>query len=278
LTTRRAQSLCARTTGTYIEIARARNVGIILDTPTWRANPDWGERVGYTSEALTDVDRRGVALLEELRSPEVLISGCIGPRGDAYKVDGEMSAAEAQSYHGPQVRTFGETSADLVSALTLTYANEAIGIVRAARAVDVPVVISFTVETDGQLPSGQALGEAIQQVDAETDEAAAYFMINCAHPTHFSVSWSPLPGSSDSEACERMPEEEPRGAGRVGGAGRRRPCRAGHRLPRAAQPAAEPDRGRRLLRHRPSPRRRSLRSSDGLGVVPRHVVDGPLSR
>jgi homocysteine S-methyltransferase len=47
------------------------------------------------------------------------------------------------------------------------------------------VVISFTVETDGRLPSGQALHQAIKQVDAETAGAAAYFMVNCAHPTHF---------------------------------------------------------------------------------------------
>src|SRR5439155_11681579 len=89
---------------TYIDVARARGVGIILDTPTWRANPDWGERLGYGPEALEDVNQRGVALLEELRSPEVLISGCIGPRGDAYRVEGEMSAEEAESYHDPQVQ------------------------------------------------------------------------------------------------------------------------------------------------------------------------------
>ena len=170
----------------YIEIARFRGVEIILDTPTWRANRDWGERLGYSPEALADVNRRAVELLEELRSREVVVSGCVGPRGDGYEVGAAMSAEEAESYHAPQVETFAGTSADLVSALTLTYADEAIGIARAARAAEVSVVISFTVETDGKLPSGQSLGEAIEQVDAETDTAAAYFMVNCAHPTHFS--------------------------------------------------------------------------------------------
>jgi S-methylmethionine-dependent homocysteine/selenocysteine methylase len=177
----------------YIESARSRSVGIILDTPTWRANRDWGERLGYGPEALADVNRRGVALLEELRSPEVVISGCIGPRGDAYHVDAVMSTAEAEDYHAPQIETFAGTSADLVSALTLTYAEEAIGIVRAAAAAGRPVVISFTVETDGRLPSGQALGEAIEQVDSETEGAAAYFMVNCAHPTHFLDVLEPAP-------------------------------------------------------------------------------------
>jgi homocysteine S-methyltransferase len=178
---------------TYIEIARARNVEIILDTPTWRANRDWGERLGYTPEALADVNRRGVALLEELRSPEVVISGCVGPRGDGYRVDGVMSATESADYHTPQIETFAGTSAELVSALTLNYAEEAVGIARAAAATGLPVVISFTVETDGRLPSGQALGEAIKQVDSETEGAAAYFMVNCAHPTHFLDVLEPAP-------------------------------------------------------------------------------------
>jgi S-methylmethionine-dependent homocysteine/selenocysteine methylase len=168
---------------TYIEIAQKHGVGIVLDTPTWRANADWGEKLGYGAEALADVNRRAVELLEELRTPAVEISGCVGPRGDGYQVGTEMTAEEAERYHAPQVETFAETSANLVSALTLTYAAEAIGIVLAAR--DVPIVISFTVETDGRLPSGQALGEAIEEVDRATDGAAAYFMVNCAHPTHF---------------------------------------------------------------------------------------------
>ena len=174
----------------YLEIAAQHGVGIVLDTPTWRANPDWGERLGYSVAELADVDRRGVALLEELRAttdgvPNVIISGCIGPRGDGYRVDNEMTAEEAERYHEPQVATFADTAADLVSALTLTYAGEAVGVARAARNAGIPSVISFTVETDGRLPSGQSLGEAIEEVDDQTQGAVAYFMINCAHPTHF---------------------------------------------------------------------------------------------
>ena len=174
----------------YLEIAREAGVGIVLDTPTWRANADWGERLGYTAEALADVNRRAVRLLEQLREetggrPQIVICGCVGPRGDGYQVGETMTAEEAERYHSPQVEVFAGTAADLVSALTMTYAEEATGIVRAARAAGIPAVVSFTVETDGRLPSGQPLDEAIEQVDAETDGAAAYFMINCAHPTHF---------------------------------------------------------------------------------------------
>jgi S-methylmethionine-dependent homocysteine/selenocysteine methylase len=173
----------------FLDIARERAAGIVLDTPTWRANVDWGERLGYSPEALADVNRRGVALLEELRRDakgmQLVISGCIGPRGDGYQVGDAMTSEEAESYHQPQVETFAGTTADLVSALTLTYVDEAVGIVRAAEKAGIPSVVSFTLETDGRLPSGQALNEAVAEVDAETGAAAAYFMVNCAHPTHF---------------------------------------------------------------------------------------------
>jgi len=174
----------------YISIAARHGVGIVLDTPTWRANPDWGARLGYSAAALEDVNRRSVALLEEVRAEadegvEMLISGCIGPRGDGYVVANAMSPDEAQAYHSAQITTFAGTNADLVSALTLNYADEAIGIARAAAEAGVPAVISFTVETDGRLPSGQELRDAVAEVDAATDGAPAYYMVNCAHPTHF---------------------------------------------------------------------------------------------
>jgi S-methylmethionine-dependent homocysteine/selenocysteine methylase len=180
----------------FIAIARKHDAGILLDAPTWRASPDWGEHLGYSPDQLAELNRRGVALLEDLRAdtagrPELLISGCIGPRGDGYVVGEQMTAGEAEGYHSFQAEVFADTAADVVSALTMTYAHEAIGVVRAVDKTGLPVVVSFTVETDGRLPSGQELGEAIQQVDAETGGAAAYFMLNCAHPTHFAGALDP---------------------------------------------------------------------------------------
>jgi homocysteine S-methyltransferase len=174
----------------YIDLAREHDAGLVLDTPTWRANADWGAELGYSAEDLARVNRDGVSFLVGLReeagdSPEIVICGCVGPRGDGYRVGDAMTAAEAQEYHSAQVAVFTETVADQVSALTMTYADEATGIVRAAADVGVLVVVSFTVETDGRLPSGQPLQEAVEQVDAETDRYASYFMINCAHPSHF---------------------------------------------------------------------------------------------
>jgi homocysteine S-methyltransferase len=171
----------------YVELARERGVGIVLDTPTWRASRDWGEQLGYSTGELDAVNRAAVSLVGELRGPgdTIVISGCIGPRGDGYRADDRMTAGEAEDYHARQIASFAPTEADLVSALTLTYVDEAVGIVRAATAAGMPAVVSFTVETDGLLPSGTTLQEAIERVDAETGSAAAYFMINCAHPTHF---------------------------------------------------------------------------------------------
>ncbi|HEX5610532.1 MAG TPA: homocysteine S-methyltransferase family protein [Solirubrobacterales bacterium] len=175
----------------YIEIARAGGTGFIFDTPTWRASTGWGEKLGYTPAAIADVNRDAVELALEIRAAEesqetqIAVCGAIGPQGDAYHPDTILSATEAEDYHSHQVRTFAASGVDLVSALTLTYADEAIGIVAAAGAEGVPVSISFTLETDGRLPSGEELGEAIEKVDAATGGAAAYFMVNCAHPTHF---------------------------------------------------------------------------------------------
>lgn len=175
----------------YCGMARAAGLGFVLESPTWRANRDWGGRIGYGQAALAAINRKAIDLMVEMRAkfetPRSLmpISGNIGPRGDGYVPGNMMSASEAADYHGEQIAVFKNTAADMVSAFTLNYVNEAIGIARAAKAAEMPVVISFTVETDGCLPTGQTLRDAITEVDLETGAAPAYYMINCAHPTHF---------------------------------------------------------------------------------------------
>ncbi len=175
----------------YAAIAVRDEVGIVLETPTWRANPDWAARRGYSIEQMETVNRVAVSLLEVVRarheapSTPVVISGCVGPRGDGYQAGALMPADEARAYHASQVRTFADTEADLVTAITMTYASEAAGLALAARAASMPIVLSFTVETDGMLPSGEKLVDAIRAVDLATEEYPVYYMINCAHPTHF---------------------------------------------------------------------------------------------
>lgn len=178
----------------YIGIARAQDVGIVLETPTWRASADWGGLLGYDEAALAAINRRAVALLvdirKELETPatRMIISGILGPRGDGYRAQGRMSVNEARAYHTPQIATFAQTDADMLTAYTLNYVDEAIGIVHAAKEAAMPVVISFTLETDGRLPSREALADAIERTDAATGAYPVYYMINCAHPTHFEAT------------------------------------------------------------------------------------------
>ncbi len=171
----------------YAEIARRAGAGLMLESPTWRANPDWGATLGYDAEALDRVNRAAIELLETLREeyavPETLISGAIGPRGDGYVAGEAMEPDEAARYHSAQVRSFAAAGADVVSAYTLTGPEEAVGVVRAAREAGLPVAISFTVETDGHLPDGTPLARAIEQVDAD-DGGPDWYLVNCAHPTH----------------------------------------------------------------------------------------------
>ena len=181
----------------YALLARERGLGLVLEAPTWRANPAWAEKIGYGRAELERLNRKAIGLMAELReeyaaAAPVVISGCVGPHDDGYSPATMLTAEEAQAYHAEQIGTFADTAADMVTAITMTYAEEAIGVARAAAAAGLPCAISFTLETDGRLPSGQALRDAIEQVDAETGGAApAYFMLNCAHPTHFASVLEP---------------------------------------------------------------------------------------
>ena len=177
--------------GPYLEVARRHGTGFVLEAATWRANPAWGAQLGYSLDDLAEANRRSIRFVEEIRAREerpgrpFVISAPIGPEGDAYDPASHMTADEAEAFHSWQVGVLADTATDLVAGFTITYVEEAVGIVRAATATGMPVVVSFTVETDGRLPSGQPLAEAIEEVDRETDGVAAYFMVNCAHPTHF---------------------------------------------------------------------------------------------
>ncbi len=175
----------------FLALAERHRVGFILDSPTWRAQRHWANALGVSIAEMAAINRYAVDFVADLRDEftagrsTILLNGVIGPRGDAYAPEALVSADEAEDYHAEQIGWLARTDVDMVSAMTFTQSSEAIGVVRAARIAGLPVVISFTVETDGLLPTGQPLGDAIAEVDAATDGSAAYFMINCAHPEHF---------------------------------------------------------------------------------------------
>lgn len=177
----------------YLQLAEQQGVGFILETPTWRANTDWGFKLGYSQVELDAINQGAVRFVRALSSTKqqetntVLISGNIGPRGDGYVVGKAMTTAEACAYHIPQIKAFARGEVDLVTALTINYAEEAMGVIVAAEQEQLDVVISFTVETDGRLPSGEDLQSAIERTDRVTKGYATHYMINCAHPEHFST-------------------------------------------------------------------------------------------
>ena len=219
LRTREGRSRIKQYYERYLDIALTREVGFVLDTPTWRASRDWGDKLGYSPTALATINREAVELMFELRdaheTPDtpLVVSGNVGPRGDGYNPAFMMSADEAEAYHAVQVGVFAEAGVDMLTVMTMNYVAEAIGIARAATAAGIPSAMSFTVETDGRLPTGQPLGEAIEEVDRETGAAPAYFMINCAHPDHFrrvidgSAPWTKRVGGLRANASRQSHAE-----------------------------------------------------------------------
>jgi homocysteine S-methyltransferase len=190
----------------YAAVAEKAGAGLTLESPTWRANPDWGAKVGYDAAALDRVNGRAIEFLNGLRESysdleDVRVIGAIGPRGDGYVAGDKADPDEAADYHSQQVEAFAATGADVVAAYTLTGPEEGVGITRAARRAGIPVLIGFTVETDGRLPDGTPLREAVALVESEATPDG--FVVNCAHPTHIA------PALDDGEWMSRIVQVNP---------------------------------------------------------------------
>ena len=175
----------------YLKLAETYQTGFVLESVTWRASADWASPLGFSKSQLQRLNEQSIQLMDELRAEfsdlqsPLLLSGCVGPRGDGYQPGKMMTVEEAENYHRWQIQHLVQGQPDLITAMTLSYKEEAIGIARAAQSKDIPVVLSFTLETNGRLPSGELLPDVIRQVDEATDGYPLYYMINCAHPSHF---------------------------------------------------------------------------------------------
>ncbi len=185
----------------FLRLANERGLGFILDTTTWKAHARWAKDLGADSLQLREANEEAVRFIAELRArfagnaKPIVLNGVIGPRGDAYRPEVAIAVGDAEEYFAEQLGWLAATDVDMVTALTFNQASEAAGFALAARAAGLPAVISFTVETGGALPTGQSLADAIRQVDEATDAYPAYYMINCAHPDHFTgvledASWA----------------------------------------------------------------------------------------
>lgn len=175
----------------FLELARAQNTGFILDSVTWKAHSHWKNDLGADSAELRAANIESIGFIGKLRdrfsqnSKPIVLNAVMGPCGDAYRPEIAISTDQAEAYFSEQLGWLAGTEADMVTALTFNQASEAAGLAKAARSAGLPAVVSFTLETDGALPTGQTLAEAIAQVDEESENYPAYFMINCAHPDHF---------------------------------------------------------------------------------------------
>jgi len=201
----------------YVQIARDHGTGLELLSPTWRANPDWGEQLGYSQDELDRFNHDAVRLMHEIAADAdvpTIVSGAVGPRGDGYVVGEVMSAEQAHSYHAQQISSFRDAGAEMVDAITMTYADEAIGIARAADDAGLPSVISFTVETDGRLPSGHPLGETVEQVDDATGAAPAFYMVKLRPPHPLRRRPRRRVDAAHRRRARERVDDEPRAAGR----------------------------------------------------------------
>jgi homocysteine S-methyltransferase len=261
----------------YAAVARRAGLGFVLETPTWRANSDWGAKLGYSRGDLPRINRQSVELMLELRqefeTPQtpVVISGAIGPRGDGYDPSRIMSAQEAQDYHAAQIDSFRDTAADLVTAFTLNYVNEGIGVACAAKAAGVPAVISFTVETDGRLPTGETLKEAVTAVDRESGAGLLHGQLRAPHTLPRCACVGRALGEAHRRPARERLAAQPCRARSGDGARCRRSRRVRPPIRRAAAPAAAGHRARRLLRHRPPACRADRVCLPRGGVRPPHA-------
>ena len=202
----------------HVEVAVRHGAGFVFETPTWRASSDWGERLGYAPGQLDEINRDAVRLVRDVcdSTPSLsfaTVSGNVGPRGDGYATFGVMTADEARAYHARQIQVFADAGCDIVSVFTLAYAAEGLGIAQAAKDAGLPVVLSFTVETDGTLPDGSHLGEVVESIDATTDGYVRYYGVNCAHPDHIApavaggAGWTARIGTVRANASRRSHAE-----------------------------------------------------------------------
>src|SRR4051794_19064467 len=254
----------------FLELAREQGAGFVLTSPTWRANPDWAAEVGYDREAMARVNRGSIALMEPLRaaapSPQpVLIGGLVGPRGDDYAPGALMTADEAERYHAVQLRVLADTAADFASAITLTYAEEAIGVVRrAGRPAGVDRLHAGDRRTAAEQPAAARGDRPGRRRDGRRLRLLRH-QLRAPDALRDRARGAGHPGARAQPQGERL-HAQPRRARRRRGARRRRPGRPRRPLRRAPRPAAEPDGAGRVLRNGHPPRARDRRRL-GRGVA-----------
>ena len=182
----------------YLETAAVNGFVPLMGGVDYRLSPDWGQLIGYSPAVLQDMQLRAIDLLREVarpfraQVPEILFAGIVGPRGDAYQLNRDITEAEAEDYHSAQVGWLKMAGVDLVSALTFNNVPEAVGLSRAAARAGLPVSVSFTLDSTHRLRSGPSLREAIEAADAALGaDRPDFYGVNCSHPYEFLPALEP---------------------------------------------------------------------------------------
>ncbi|MEY2396937.1 MAG: homocysteine S-methyltransferase [Actinomycetota bacterium] len=183
----------------YLETAARHGFGALIGGLDYRASADWAGLLGYSNDELAEFQMRAIDFLRDVAKPyesdlpSVLIAGVVGPRGDAYQVNREITTDEAEEYHSAQMSTLARAGVDLVSALTFNGVAEAVGVARAANRAGLPLCMSFIVDHEtSRLQTGPTLKDAIESVDALAGDARpTFYGINCSHPLEFMPALEP---------------------------------------------------------------------------------------
>lgn len=184
----------------YLEVAATAGCSVLIGGLDYRASPDWAGKLGYSGgSALRQVQQRCIGFLRDVsapfrhRIPAILISGIVGPRGDAYSLNATITAASAEAYHLDQLSNLADLGVDCVTAMTFNSVAEAIGVSRAASRVNLPLGVCFTLDSStSRLQSGVSLREAIETTDRECGEDRPdFYGINCSHPLEFMPALEP---------------------------------------------------------------------------------------
>lgn len=181
-----------------LDVAAEFGLSFLLSGLDYRASPDWGAKLGYSPAALAEANLAAIGFLREIAEgyhgqiPQLLIGGILGPRGDAYGLNRDITTESAEDYHAVQLETLKAAEVDFACALTFNNAPEAIGAARAASKIGVPLSISLTLDSTHRLKSGPSLAEAIAEIDAEAGEHAPdFYLLNCSHPLEYEPAIEP---------------------------------------------------------------------------------------
>lgn len=201
---------------TYLDVAWAHGLPIVMGTPTFRASRRYVERARRpAAETVRRLNTEAVAFLNEIRDQgehdPVFLAGVIGPYGDAYSPDDCLNHLDGADYHLEQVRALAEAGVDALFAPTFPSIEEAHGVAMAMATTELPYAIGFVLDHRGRMLDGTYLHDAIERIDNAVVPAPAWYAISCVHPTVARTALADL-ASAGGGALTRLREVKANGS------------------------------------------------------------------